>query len=97
MKIHSREKIIAQIEPILKKHKIKKAALFGSFARMDTNEQSDVDILVELPSGSTLLDLVGLRLELQNTLGRKVDVVTYNSINPYRKKHILQDVVPIHG
>lgn len=80
-----------KILPILKKEGVEKAAIFGSFARGTENKRSDVDILVKLNNSKTLLDLVGLKLELENKLGRKVDVITYNSLNRHLKKIILDE------
>lgn len=50
--------------------------VFGSAARGDDTEQSDLDLLVEVPKGTTLLDMIGLQQELEAALGLKVDVVT---------------------
>lgn len=74
--------------PIFKRQGVTKAAFFGSFARGEENKRSDIDILVNLKKNKTLLDLVGLKLELEEELGRKVDVLTYNGIN-----HLLKDII----
>ena len=50
--------------------------VFGSVARGDDTETSDLDILIEVPKGTTLLDMAGLQRELENVLGVSVDVVT---------------------
>jgi predicted nucleotidyltransferase len=68
-----------------------KAALFGSYARNEADDNSDIDILVKMGRTKTLLDLVALRLELREKLGRKVDVLTYDSINPLLKVRILRE------
>lgn len=91
----TQKNIISEIEPVLKKHNIKRASLFGSFARNDANSSSDVDILVEFPEGSDLFDLIDLKTELSNILDKNVDVATFDSLNPYRKEFILKDQVPI--
>jgi len=80
-----------KIAPILKSQGVIKASLFGSFARGENTRNSDVDILVKLASGKTLFDLVGLKMELEDALGKKVDVLTYNSIHPLLRKNILKD------
>ena len=89
------ERIKEKILPILKKYGIKKAALFGSFARGEQKPDSDIDILVKFKDreNKTLLDLVGLELELVDVLNRKVDVLTYNSIHPLLKDYILKEQV----
>ena len=79
--------------PILDRNGVIKATLFGSFASGEGTEDSDIDLLVEFEKGKSLLDLVGLKIELEETLGRKVDVVTYNSINPLLKDSILKEQV----
>jgi uncharacterized protein len=85
----SLEQIREQILPVLKQAEVKKAALFGSYVRGDNNENSDVDILVDLPRGKTLLDLVGLKQDLEEILQRKVDVVEYGGIHPLLRDSIL--------
>ncbi|MFH1744804.1 MAG: nucleotidyltransferase family protein [bacterium] len=86
-----------KIIPILKKHEVRKSSIFGSFARGDNNKDSDIDMLVDLKDGKTLLDLIGLEMELEKKVKRKIDLLTYNSINPLLKKNILRDEVKIYG
>ncbi|MFC1612745.1 nucleotidyltransferase family protein [Patescibacteria group bacterium] len=80
-----------KITPVLKRQGVTKAAIFGSFARGDCKKNSDIDILVSLEKDKTLLDLIGLKIELENKLKRKVDVLTYNGINPRLKDIILNE------
>lgn len=75
----------------LKKSDVKKASLFGSVVRGDFTEKSDVDLLVEFKGKKSLLDLVRLKIKLEELLGRKVDVLTYKSINPLLKTRILNE------
>jgi predicted nucleotidyltransferase len=89
------EKLSGQILPVLKRFGVKKAAIFGSLARGEGSEESDVDILVEFEPGKSLLDLAGLKIELEETLGRRVDVSTYNSLHPLLKDRILKGQKPI--
>ena len=89
--VNSLEEVKKLAIPILKAHKIKKAAVFGSFARGDFDDKSDVDILIEPPEGFSLFDLAGLHLDLEDTLGRKVDVVVYNSINPLIRDRVMRE------
>jgi predicted nucleotidyltransferase len=90
------EKIKRKILPVLKKHNVLKAGLFGSFVRGEARKKSDVDILVKLPKGKSLLDLVGLEMELKKRLRRNVDLLTYNSIHPLIKEAILKEEVRIY-
>ncbi len=85
--LHLKKKIV----PILKKQGVLKAALFGSFAKGKETKKSDVDLLVKLKKDKSLLDLVELKLKLEESLDRKVDVVTYNSLHPLLKKIILSE------
>jgi len=80
-----------KIIPILLRNDVKKAAVFGSFVRGEQKEDSDIDILVEFKGKKSLLDLAGLKIELEETLKRKVDVLTYNSLHPLLKDRILQE------
>ncbi|GAJ19415.1 unnamed protein product, partial [marine sediment metagenome] len=63
-------------------YKVGKASFFGSIVRGEATEKSDIDLLVELPRKASLLDLVGLKIELEEKLGKRVDVLTYNSLHP---------------
>ncbi len=79
------------IIPILKKHGIKKASLFGSVVRDDLSEESDIDILVEMPETATLIELANLKLDLEDILQRNVDVLTYDSLHPMLKERIMDE------
>jgi len=85
------EEVRSRILPILKRYGIRRASVFGSFARGEEREDSDIDILVEFEDGKSLLDLVGLKMDLEEALGRKVDVLTYKSLHPLLKDRILQE------
>ncbi len=84
------------IIPILKRYGVVKAGLFGSFVRGEARKSSDIDILIQFKGRKSLLDLVGLKLELEGRLKRKVDVLTYNSIHPLLKDRILKEEVRIY-
>jgi len=80
-----------KIIPVLERNDVKRAAVFGSFVRGEQKEDSDIDILVEFKGEKSLLDLAGLKIELEDALHRKVDVLTYNSLHPLLKDRILQE------
>lgn len=80
--------ISAKSIPVLKSQGVLKAALFGSVVRGEAKKSSDVDFLVDLDDDKSLLDLVGLKLNLEEKLGRKVDIVEYAAIKP-----ILRDII----
>lgn len=85
-----------RVLPILKRHDVKRAAIFGSFARGEAKANSDVDLLIEYKSkDKSLFDLVDLKSELEEILGRKVDIVTYDSIYWRLREQILAQQVII--
>lgn len=71
------------------------SSIFGSHVRGENLEDSDIDILVDLPKGKTLFDLVDLQLQLKKAVGKEVDLVTYNSLHPLLKDRILAEQVRI--
>ncbi len=91
------EEIKGGIAAVLKKHGVKKAALFGSYARGEDTPKSDIDLLVEFKGRKSLLDLAGLSIELEDKMGKKFDVLTYNSLHPLLKDRILGEQEIIFG
>ena len=69
--------------------------VFGSAARGEAREDSDIDLLVDVESGRTLLDVVGLWLDLQELLGCKVDLVTEGGVNRHLREKILSEARPL--
>ena len=69
--------------------------LFGSVARDEAGLDSDVDFLVDLEPGRSLLDLGGLLMDLQSLLGRKVDVVTETGLRPRLRPRVLREARPL--
>jgi predicted nucleotidyltransferase len=93
---HTLAWIKKKVLPILKKHAVKRAAVFGSFARGEATPKSDVDILIEYKTKKkSLFDLVDLKSDLEEPLDRKVDVITYNSIYWRIREQILAEQVVI--
>jgi len=89
------EIILPKIKKILKKNKIKKAGIFGSYVRGEQKKNSDIDILVETPREISLFDFVGIKLDLEDSLKRKVDLVEYCTIKPLIKDRILNEELRI--
>ena len=89
------QKIIEVIRPILVKHGVTRAQLFGSIARGDDNPESDVDVLVQMPGDSTLFTRAKLYLDLKDTLLREVDLVSFNYINPLIKDSVLSNTITV--
>ena len=86
---------IETIQSILKKHDVKRAHLFGSYSRGEANEKSDIDILFEFRGNKSLFDHSGLKIALEEKLGKKVDLVTYNSLYPQLKSYVMKDLTPL--
>ncbi|MCK4997867.1 nucleotidyltransferase family protein [Candidatus Pacearchaeota archaeon] len=86
------EQIKKKVIPILKKNKIKKAGIFGSYARGEQTEDSDIDILIE-PTKNMGLEFVSVKLEIEDELNNKVDFVSYKTIPPRLKKQILKEEI----
>lgn len=84
------------IMPYLKQYRVKRAELFGSQVRGDATEKSDVDLLIELPQGASLFDFIGLKQDLEDALGRPVDLVEYDAVKPRLKPYIFEYTKPIH-
>lgn len=87
------EDIKRKILPILQRYGVKRAGLFGSCVRGEIKEDSDIDILVEIEEDISLLDFVGIKLELEEALGRKVDLAEYSTIKPLLRERILEEQV----
>ena len=69
--------------------------LFGSAARGEDRVDSDLDLLVEMEAGRSLLDLIALGQDLEDLLQRKVDVLTDGSVHPAIRPHIVADAKPL--
>ena len=89
------EEIKRKILPILKKYGVTRAGIFGSVVRGEARKDSDIDILVKIESRMSLLDFAGLKLELEEALGRKCDLGEYSVIKPIIKEQILKEEVVI--
>lgn len=81
--------------PILHTYQVKKAALFGSVVRGTAQERSDIDLLIDPPERFSLFDLAGLKVDLEEALGRTVDIIEYQSIKPILKDAILEYEYPL--
>jgi len=89
------DKIKEKVLPILKEAGVTRSAIFGSYAVGENTKDSDVDILIEPPESMTLFGFAGLKLKLEEVLGRKVDLVEYSAIKPRIKQQLLSTQVPI--
>lgn len=73
----------------------RKIRVFGSFADGNVNDNSDLDLLVDLEHGRDLFDLIGFKQELEERIGRKVDVVTEKGLSPHLREIILNQARPL--
>ncbi|HAZ28389.1 MAG TPA: hypothetical protein DCY48_01275 [Candidatus Magasanikbacteria bacterium] len=83
------------IQDTLRRHEVKRADLFGSFARGDADDDSDIDILFEFKGSKSLLDHAALKRVLEEALNKKVDLVTYDSLYPRLKSSIMRNTVSL--
>jgi len=98
VKKRKKEEILNKLKPkiieILKKNHIKKAGIFGSYARGDFKKNSDIDILVEPPKNIGF-GFIGIEMDLEKSLNKKVDLITYKYISPYLRDKILKEEIRI--
>lgn len=83
------------IVPVLKRYMIKRAAIFGSFAKGDANRNSDVDILIEPDKGFTIFKFLELEQEIATLINRKVDLVEYSAIKSSIREEVLTSAINI--
>jgi uncharacterized protein len=80
---------------IARQHGAINVRVFGSVSRGEAKPDSDVDFLVDLEEGRSLLDLGGLLMDLQTFLGRPVDVVTEKGLRPRIRERVLREAIPL--
>ena len=76
-------------------HGARNLRVFGSVSRGEATEKSDIDLLISLEPGRTLLDIVAIKQDLEDLLGCNVDVVTEDAVSPYIREKILKDAVSL--
>lgn len=85
-----------KFKKLLKKHRVKRIAIFGSYADGRSTAKSDIDLLIEFEKGTSLLDMVGLKLDLQELLKRDVDIATPRSLSKYIRNRVLKEAVYLY-
>jgi uncharacterized protein len=85
----------AEIVQIPKLNGATRVRIFGSFARGTARPDSDLDLLIDLEPGRHLLDLVAIKQDLEDLLGRPVHVVTEAAISPHVRAEVLRDATPL--
>ncbi len=85
----------AAIHHLAEQYGVRNIRVFGSVARGEERRESDVDLLIDLRPGRSLLDLIGFEQELEAALGCEVDIVTEGGISPYLEARILAEALPL--
>ena len=80
------------LRELCRRNDVSKLSVFGSFARGEDRPGSDIDLLVEFSKPKGLFDLVTLEIQLSEQLGRKVDLLTEQSVSPYLRDSIRRDL-----
>jgi hypothetical protein len=92
-----KENTVNKIRKFFKDKPVIKAYLFGSYARKDNTDESDIDILVELDYSKRVgMEFIGMQLDLEKILNKKVDLVSANGVSRYIKPYIDKDKVLIY-
>lgn len=86
----------SKLRKTCKKYDVIFLGIFGSYARDDFTRKSDLDLLVRFSKRKSLLDLVGIEMELTSELGIKVDLLTEKSISPYLRDRIMKELKVIY-
>jgi predicted nucleotidyltransferase len=80
------------LQEFCRRNNVSKLSVFGSFARGEDRPDSDIDLLVEFSEPKGLFDLVALEIQLSEQLGRKVDLLTEQSVSPYLRDSVRRDL-----
>ena len=86
---------VAEIRRVARVHGVRRLRVVGSRGRGEARANSDIDLLVDLRPGRDLLDLAGFKLDLEDVLGCKVDVVTERSLSPHLRERIVAEARPL--
>lgn len=95
MKFQELKQKRSEIISIAERNGGRKVRIFGSLARGGGGVASDVDFLIELEPGRSLLDLLAIKQDLEDFLQRNVDVVTESAVSPYIKDDVIREAVSL--
>ena len=84
-----------EVLSVAKRYGGRKVRIFGSAARGEGKKDSDIDLLVELEPGRSLLDIIAIKQDLEDLLKRRVDVVTEAAVSPYIRNEILREAISL--
>lgn len=84
-----------ELHEVLRRHGVTNPAIFGSAARGDDQENSDVDLLVDFAPGTSIIDIIGIQRELEALLGVPVDLVPRNGLKERVRKRAQKDLLPL--
>jgi len=83
----------ADWKTLLRRYKVRRIAVFGSYATGTQTRRSDIDFLVDFKNDADLFDQAGLKIALEERLGKKVDIVPHGSLNKYLRAKVLKEAV----
>ena len=95
MGLESLRRYRREILDVAARHGARNVRVFGSIARGDDHEGSDVDVLIDVEPGRTLLDVIAFEQDLQELLGRNVEVLTDGGLSPYLQQRILAEAASL--
>ena len=95
MEIEELQQKRGEIISIAERNGGRKVRIFGSLARGDSGIDSDVDFLIELEPGRSLLDIIAIKQDLEELLRCKVDVVTEGAVSPYIRNDIVSQAISL--
>jgi predicted nucleotidyltransferase len=86
-----------KLQEIFRSNDVEMVGVFGSMARGEATEQSDIDLLVRFSKRKSLLEMVKLEREVSTAVGRKVDLLTESAISPYLRDKVKRELQVIYG
>lgn len=95
MSIEKIRKIFKTHNALLAKYKVKSLYLFGSYLSEQYHENSDIDLIAVFQEDADLFDQLGLQYELEALFGKKIDVVTPNSLSKYFRDQVMKEAVKL--
>jgi len=85
-----------KIIPVLKPYRVLRVGLFGSTARGEATDKSDIDLLIDIKNDISLIEYIGIKQQLENVLGKNVDLIEYQAIKPALKQKILKEEIVLY-